>query len=62
MLADASAKFRDLNMFGMDRVSVERGLVCEGGDEAGVVRPRQKQGVEPDGEALHFRNNIAQPA
>ena len=40
MLADASAKFRDLNMFGMDGVSVERGSVCEDGDEAGVVRPR----------------------
>src|SRR5689334_9560369 len=62
MLADASAEFGDLNMFGMDGVSVERAPVCEDGDKTRIVRARQKQHVETDGEALHFRNNILQPA
>jgi hypothetical protein len=60
VLADTSPKLSNLHVFGMNRVRVERGSIGEGRDEAGIVRTRQVQAVEPYRKTLHFRNDSRQ--
>ena len=62
MLADASAKLRDLYVFGVHGVSVERRAVCEDCDQSCIVGARQMQRVKADREALDLRDNPAQLA
>ena len=38
MLADASAEFSDLNVFGVNRVGVECGAIFEEGHETGIAQ------------------------
>jgi hypothetical protein len=60
VFADRSAKFRGLNVFGVDRVGLQSCLVLEDGYEAGMVGAGQFQDIKAYGEALNRGNRCCE--
>lgn len=60
MRAYLAPEIGDRDVFGMNRVGVERGAVAKDRDEPRVVRARQIERVEADQETLYPRDDVGE--
>ena len=56
MLADASSEVGNFDVFRMDRISLESGLIFKHGDQSGVVRTRNPHHIESYRQTFEFSN------